>query len=628
MYLSHLHISRFRKIHELDLKLNPGLNLIVGENDSGKSAIVDAVKMVTGTHSNDWWRLCRDDFYFDSTDRANEIKVVCTFSGLSVEEQAAFLEWLSVDGTDFYLKLTLTARRKSKGNSTVEIFYDIRAGEDEESGVISGEAKNKLRVTYMKPLRDAEYELAPRKGSRLSQILGAYEIFQHQENVVHPLVETMNRANDEITGYFETNDGKIVSDTINTTYLKEISLASNPISSRFGIAPNELGKILEKLELSGLSHTNETNLGLGSNNLLFMAAEMLLLKKESGYIGLKLTLIEEIEAHIHPQAQINLIDFLQRQCGESEFQTIITTHSNSVASKISLEKLIICKNASAFSLAPAFTKLAPSDYRFLSRFLDDTKANLFFACGVMLVEGDAENLILPALAEKLGKPLHKHGVSIVKVGSLALLRYAGIFKRQNGDRMGIKVSCVTDRDIPPKAAGEYTYTVKKRKTGIDTEESLLSASRKTEDMYTPAEIDQVVAGLKTKYEEGDIRVFAGRCWTLEYELACSILRPQIHLAITLAKTSNNGENSLNALDYRRAYQTCEKELAGWVAANKSSDEIAVNIYAPLERKLASKAITAQIFAFLLLRLPVETADLIADGHLTYLIDAINHATAI
>jgi putative ATP-dependent endonuclease of OLD family len=628
MYLRDLHISRFRKIYELNLKFNPGLNMIVGENDSGKSAIIDAIKMVTSTHSNDWWRLTKDDFYFDGNDRANEIKIVCVFSGLSIEEQAVFLEWLSVEGTEFYLKLTLTARRKSKGNSTVEIFYDIRAGEDEESGTIPGEAKIKLRVTYMKPLRDAEYELAPRKGSRLSQILGAYEIFQHQENVVHPLVGTMNRANEEITGYFETSDGKIVSDTINTTYLKEISLASNPISSRFGIAPNEIGKILEKLELSGLSNTKETNLGLGSNNLLFMAAEMLLLKKDSGYIGLKLTLIEEIEAHIHPQAQINLIDFLQRQSGDSEFQTIITTHSNSVASKIDLEKLIICKNAKAFSLAPEYTKLAKSDYRFLSRFLDDTKANLFFACGVMLVEGDAENLILPAFAEKTGKPLHKHGVSIVKVGSLALLRYAGIFKRQDGEKMGINVSCITDRDIPPKAAGDYTYTVKKRKTGIDTEESLLSASRKTEDTYTAAEIVKIVADLKAKYEEGDVRVFVGDCWTLEYELARSILRPEIHLAISLARESNNGEKNLGALDYRRILRLCEKEIADWKTAKKSDEEIAVNIYAPLERKQASKAVTAQVFAFLLLRSRVTAAELIADPFLTYLNESISHVTGI
>ncbi len=313
MYLRKIHIENFRQFKKVDLEFQSGLNLLVGENDSGKSSIIDAIKLVTGTHSNDWIKLDKDDFYTDGTTRATELKIVCTFYDLSPDEAAAFLEWLSISDEKYYLKLTLTARRKEKSNSLSAVFYDVKAGEDEESGMISGEAKNKLKVTYLKPLRDAEFELAPRKGSRLSQILIAYEIFQKQDSTRHPLEETMDKANLEVTDYFENKEGKQVSDTINLSYLKEFSLLNNPLSSKFGIAQNDLGRILEKLELQGLSKTNESNLGLGSNNLLFIAAEMLLLKKDSGYVGLKLSLIEEIEAHLHPQSQLNLIDFLNKQ---------------------------------------------------------------------------------------------------------------------------------------------------------------------------------------------------------------------------------------------------------------------------------------------------------------------------
>ncbi|WP_029278408.1 hypothetical protein [Pedobacter borealis] len=96
--------------------------------------------------------------------------------------------------------------------------------------MIGSEAKAKLKATYLKPLRDAGYELAPRRGSRLSQILGAYEIFQQQRDVTHPLVDTMNKANSEITDYFENREGKIVSDTINITYLKENLFLSSCIA--------------------------------------------------------------------------------------------------------------------------------------------------------------------------------------------------------------------------------------------------------------------------------------------------------------------------------------------------------------------------------------------------------------
>lgn len=304
MYLEKIQISNFRKFQSLELEFNKGLNVLIGENDSGKSAIIDAIKFILGTHSNDWLRLEKEDFYSsDGILYSTDMKIVCVFKNLSKEESGMFLEWLSIDNGQYYLKLTLKAKRKEKNNSLSEIYYDIKAGEDEESGLIPGEARNKLRVTYLKPLRDAEYELAPRKGSRLSQILNNYDIFQKEKiSDEHDLEKTMRLANESIEEYFFSGEGKVISDKINGDYLGEngFSLLHNQLNSKFGITRQELGKILEKLELKG-NPNGGGNIGLGSNNLLFIAVELLLLK-ESNYIGLKLSLIEEMEAHLHPQA--------------------------------------------------------------------------------------------------------------------------------------------------------------------------------------------------------------------------------------------------------------------------------------------------------------------------------------
>ena len=627
MYLKSIHIENFRKIAALDLGFNRGLNLLVGENDSGKTSIIDAIKIVTGTHSNDWFRFSFDDFHTDGTTTASEIKITCVFKGLSKDEVGAFLEWISRDGSDFYLRLTLSARIKKGANSSTEIFHDIKAGEDEESGVLSSEARGKLRVTYLKALRDAEHELAPRKGSRLSQILGSHEVFQSKPGIVHPLVKTMENANVEITDYFDTKDGKIVAETINITYLKEMSLRHNPISSRFGITRSELGRILERLELQGFAMTTDTNLGLGSNNLLFIAAEMLLLKKEKGYMGLKLLLIEEMEAHIHPQSQINLIDFINRHCEDLGFQTIVTTHSNSLSSKAELNNVIICKGGKAYSLHHTQTNLAKADYRFLKRFLDDTKANLFFANGLILVEGDAENLMIPSFAEYIDLPLHKYGISIVSVGSTALLRYAKIFQRQDGKKLGINVACVSDRDIPPKEAKDFTYEVTRRGGAIE-QESLLSASRKTEEEYTPEELTAIVTAKQQKFRGGDVEVFVAKTWTLEYELATSCLRELIHLSIQIARKLKNEKKDFGVYDYRRTVYTCREDFLNWTAAKKSDVEIAVEIYSPLERDLASKAVTAQVFSELLRKSNIDKAKILADPALTYLINAIKYAANV
>jgi putative ATP-dependent endonuclease of OLD family len=628
MYLGKINIQNFRQLKSLELEFQHGLNLLVGENDSGKSSIIDAIKFVTGTHSNDWLRLDKDDFFTDGNTRATELKIVCIFKDLSQDEAAAFLEWLSIVDSEYYLKLTLTGRRKEKSNSISEVFYDIKAGEDEESGVISGEAKNKLRVTYLKPLRDAEYELAPRKGSRLSQILGAYEIFQKKDDTKHPLELTMDKANLEVTDYFENQEGKQVSDAINKDYLKEFSLLNNPLSSKFGITQNDLGRILEKLELLGLSRTGESNIGLGSNNLLFIAAEMLLLKKDTGYVGLKLSLIEEIEAHLHPQSQLNLIDFLNKQSADLGFQCIISSHSNSLASKVDLNNLILCKNGNAFSLRKGETKLHAGDYEFLRRFLDDTKSNLFFANGVIIVEGDAENLLIPTLAEYIELPLHKYGVSIVNVGSTALLRFTKIFQRNDDGKIGIKVSAITDRDIPPKEARDFTYEIKRRKTGLVEQVSLLSDDRKTEDDYTSERILEIVSAKKEKYTGGDVQVFLPNTWTLEYEIAKSCLRNLMYRSILLAKATNNLENEISKEIIKEIKEKMFADFKRWSDEGKSDIQIAVEIYSPLERKQVSKAVVAQFFSRYLVFSRIEKDAILNDPNLKYLVDAIKYATNV
>ena len=134
---------------------------------------------------------------------------------------------------------------------------------------------------------------------------------------------------------------------------------------------------------------------------------------------------------------------------ENDVQIIISTHSPILASKINLKNLILMKNGFGYDLAEGNTALQKGDYLFLQRFLDSTKANLFFAKGIIMVEGDAENILVPVIADILGYPLEKYGVSVVNVGSTAFLRYSGIMIRKDGRGIGIPVSVITDCDVRP-----------------------------------------------------------------------------------------------------------------------------------------------------------------------------------
>jgi putative ATP-dependent endonuclease of OLD family len=448
MFLSELKIWNFRKYSSgegdapgLHLKLNRGLNLLVGENDSGKTTIIDAVKFVLQTQSYDYQRLEEEDFFLQpgieptGTNRTKSLKIECMFRGFDAEnnEAANFLEWLGIeknkDGHDqYFLKVTLNAERKDR-----KISYDIKAGPDDEGTQLDGVARDFLRTTYLKPLRDAESELTPGRRSRLAQILKSHESFSSVLEPDHTITKIAERANKQIEGYFRGKDennsdiqdqsGKNLLSDINE-YLREFFTEKeiNKIA-KFTISGQSLSGILEKLILN----LTEENSGLGSYNRLYIATELLLLKR-SRYHGLKLSLIEEVEAHLHPQAQLRLIEYLQNEIADKfAVQLIMTTHSPNLASKVKLDNLIICKDDQAFPMGSDFTELEKGDYLFLERFLDVTRANLFFAQGIILVEGDAENILIPVIADLLDKPLTKHGVSVVNVQSTAFLRYSKIF---------------------------------------------------------------------------------------------------------------------------------------------------------------------------------------------------------
>jgi len=161
MYLSELKIWNFRKYGSeenadpgLNLKFNKGLNLLVGENDSGKTAIIDAIKFVLQTQSYDYQRFDEEDFFLPSgieptdANRAKSLKIECIFQGFDAEnnEAANFIEWLGIekdcDGIDrYFLKVILNAERKDR-----KITYDIKAGPDDEGTQLDGAARDLLRV--------------------------------------------------------------------------------------------------------------------------------------------------------------------------------------------------------------------------------------------------------------------------------------------------------------------------------------------------------------------------------------------------------------------------------------------------------------------------------------------------
>jgi putative ATP-dependent endonuclease of OLD family len=607
MYLRYIRAKNYRAFGDgtsapaLDWELNPGLNILVGENDAGKTGIVDSIRQVLLTTSYEPVRLFEQDFHINGAARAQTLTIEATLRGLNPDQEASVLEWLTLekDGT-CSLILHLEARyHPPQATKRARVDTVVRTGTNGTGPEVGYAVRELVRATYLRPLRDAEAELRPGRQSRLSQILGAHNDIAGQEvndfdkaspnDIPERLAGLMAFAQHHL-GEHDVLKG--VEKDINDNYLSQFAFAGDALQSRIRITPDlALTPILEKFELSLLpgAHIHpdaRCARGLGYNNALFMATELVLLRDGE---ELALLLVEEPEAHLHPQLQERVMDLLKDHSDASQadkrVQVVLTTHSPSLVSTARIEDMTLVHKAQAFPLAVGKTKLKRTDYSFLRRFIDATKANLFFARGVMMVEGPAEAILLPAIAEMCGRSFSKHGVSMVNVGHTGLYHYARILQREGGgSEIPIPVVCLTDRDIVPDVAKSYVPKPAKGKR-FDSD-------------YSPAEVVTLVQNKKDRAEGGKTIVCVSDRWTLEYDLALHGCAELMYLAITLAVKANSRDERLDEQDEIDTLAAAKLSWAALKAAGHTPDELASIIYRPLKVKEASKAIAAQYAAHL------------------------------
>lgn len=690
MYLSTLRLWNFRKYCAmadgkpgLEIHFQEGVNVLIGENDSGKTAIVDAIRYVLRTQSGEFIQFEDKDFYQEPDgNRKDEFKIECVFDGINEQDAGLFWEWLSWndDKTKYLLKVWLYAKRKDN-----IIMPTFSAGIEGQAERMDSEARELLKVVYFKPLRDALTDMTHGYKSRLAQILGAHELFKTEKDVhgniiKHKLETDYEKLKKEIENYFKVGGGgESITSEINSFLREHFLLNGDPRSAEVKLAGGELTEILRLLDL--IMEGNKS--GLGTLNLLCIAAEMLLFNNQKK--GLKLALVEELEAHLHPQYQLRLIEYISSQQKNEQF--ILSTHSIALASKIKLASLIVLKGTEALPMSPEYTLMKPADYKFLERFLDATKANLFFARGLIMVECDAENLLIPAIAQLIGRNLYKYGVSVVNVGSTAYKRYVNIFKRKDGKSFGMPIAVVSDLDV--RALEYYDDNCSNRKTpkywlketlrpelekisqyvNYDAMASLFGSKSAFEkevrlhikensnhitetldrmkDVLTDGNLttlnEEMLAQIrkeKTEQLESEvnadgIKIFLPEAWTLEYEFAGSGLYRLLETAIRAAKKeAANQEQEITDEVLKNLWN---EVINDYPEGNTPTKEVVYKIFEPLNEGTDSKAITAQYLAGMLVGelAPVrdETVSRDAvrsivenDDKLKYLVEAIKYVT--
>jgi putative ATP-dependent endonuclease of OLD family len=658
LYISDIRIENFRLFgagaDAFRLSLNPGLTALVGENDAGKTAVVDALRFVLGTRDQDSMRLQHTDFHHaPSGDLSDEITIRLTFSGLTSADRSAFAEYLTYldsKSPEAVMILTWVARRADSAG-TVRRFVPIewRTGDKADGPLLDAGARFLLQATYLRPLRDAERAMSAGRGSRLAQIL------QHTKDIkecgegfdpkadlpIDPSTLSVLGLGDYASHLIENSHGvKGARQKLNQDYLQPLSFRGDTLNAHVRISGNRddatrLRLLLEKLEvnlgdadLTAGSHCR----GLGSNNILFMACELLLLGTEMD--GFPLLIIEEPEAHLHPQRQLRLMTFLQAQAEKARadnqrIQIIVTTHSPNLASEVELDNLVLVRDGRGYAMARGETKLSEFDYRFLQRFLDVTKANLFFARGIVIVEGDAENILLPVIARLIKRDFEQYGVSVVNVGGVGLGRYGRIFMRAKPEvdgEINIAVACITDLDVMPNCAPGILGKIK------DGEQiPPITGSRRrwrVKSDFPETGLDEKRAHICARANEQRVRTFVANEWTLEYDLAYFGLAKELKIAIALADADDEiSEGKVKKLEVMKAASDAYDAL---IATEVGKEELCSTIYEPLAvSNPVSKPTTAQYLAELLelaLKREMLTPDELRELLPPYLVEAIVHVT--
>lgn len=636
MYLSKLILKNFRCFDGTyhAIHFNPGLAVLVGENDSGKSAIVDAICIVLGTTDFGWHRIEADDFYNEDT--SLEIGITCKFSNLTFDEQAAFLECLTYEVSGDHQVSCLYLHWGCKFLSTFKPprpISTLTTGKDGNGPSPASEAKELLRATYLRALRDAYSEMQSGRHSRLSQIIQNIPTIKKGNDTY---LEGMNLHDLSLAGITDLSNHliakhpalKTVTEDMTTILSDQMLLKNDSIKTRLEVADAEnsnlqkIVSLLEKLDLAVDKDASamDGKAGLGTSNILSMACELLLHKEAEAEKKSSFLLIEEPEAHIHAQRQLKLIQSLENEAESKHQQIIITTHSPLLASVVKLENILIVKSGNVYPLAKGCTMLKNDDYSFLEKYLDATKANLFFARSVIIVEGPGEALLLPTLSKLLDRNFTDYGVSLVDVRSTGLRRYAKIFQRSDAeDQLQIKVACVTDRDIMPNCAPRICIDEDKYRDDKESWPIKTKRNWRAESDFADGDAAKHVDEIRQKADGQQVKTFVANHWTLEYDLA--------YIGLKQPKMSDILIDTLVKVSYAQQNQSCKtQEIQQSINTYVSDEEKASYFYSFFMKKTASKAEFAQQLAFNL-EASFQNATAELETMLPpYLIDAIKYVT--
>lgn len=505
MFLEKLNIKNFRGIKELNLNFNSSVNIIVGENNAGKSAIIDAIRICLsiGKQWKDIGIKNDEDFHINVNELNSPLEPIefgLVFKIETAQDREYFqsLLWQNPDDpTDANLQIQArySLENNPKGNKVLR--WDIWGGANPGQRIKPEEAQL-LFYSYLEPLRNAELELRPyATGNKVTSLFKEMTEYtkvndQGNEEKVELNIDKKNQLANTLQEVIQDRDWTGVvktGESFVNEHLEKADIRKKESRVHLKLLEYKYDNIVKGVltrkpvyqeELLNGDYTQQkyfdiSQNGLGENNLILASSVLGDLKNRRAeqiehYYAL---LIEEPEAHLHPQKQNSFFNYLS-SLKDLGVQIFITSHSPTITAKSDLDDLLVLQKqkdlVSGFAIKNS--ELNPKNKSYLSKFLDVTKSQLFFSNGTILVEGISEALLLPVFAEIMGEEfnLDKNGIELVNINGVAFEPFAKLYNSDDiNKRFSSYSSIITDNDKGLIAAKHFIiqeYSIDKSKAKL------------------------------------------------------------------------------------------------------------------------------------------------------------------
>lgn len=503
MYIKEIKISNFRNFKDASIPFHEGVNVIIGHNNTGKSNLLRAMGLVLG-YSNGH-RLGTSDLFYEtdvamlqqqspriqitlvlrrSEDEALDSAEMGLFSSMMIdsalsEEAELRYEFKLTDAQEDNYKADVANANTAKeiwkiiDHDYIRLYRSSRSGGNQAAGISVNDALGQIDFQFLDAIRDVSHDLYAGYNPLLRDVLNFFIDYSVKNDVTKTedeIKEQLKALRDDFvqqsrplmqTLQNRLQDGK----NVFLKYALDTGATFNGAEPDFDgtVTENEMFSVLRMFIKYAVGiEVPATYNGLGYNNLIYMS--LLLAKMQAdGNIAymkrnakvLSFLAVEECEAHLHPAMQYKFLKFLQDNNSNGHVRQIfMTSHSTQIASAVKLDDLICLTSPALGQINVGYPRViyreeCPDDMaskQYVQRFLDATKADMFFANRLIFVEGIAEELLLPVFARYLGKDLTDEHVLVVNMGGRYFKHFLKLFDTNNQNTINKKIVCLTDID--------------------------------------------------------------------------------------------------------------------------------------------------------------------------------------